>query len=543
MQQNQSLIIASVQMNATVGAIADNTERVISWCRQASESKVDLVLFPELVLTGYPPEDLLFRQDLYVQLEQAKQQICQSLPEDMVAVIGLPRKKGDKLYNAAWITGSGFDQYYHKQKLPNYGVFDEKRYFCKGKKSQCIQLKGKNLLLSLCEDIWFSSTIKKAKKHHDSIDIIVNINASPYQIDKHRQRLAMLTKRAQQANAAIFYCNLVGGQDELVFDGDSMVVNAAGQLVQQACLLQETMAITKVEPSGALVPLTASPKPLKEIEQIYHALVLSVRDYVYKNGFNGVVIALSGGIDSALTLAIAVDALGKDSVEVLFMPSRYTAKISGDDALEQAKKMGVVYRTLAIEPVFNAFLDTLAEDFKDYPVDATEENIQARCRGILTMAMANKKNKLVLTTGNKSEMSVGYATLYGDMAGGFAPLKDISKMRVYALANYRNSISPVIPQRVIARPPSAELAPGQKDEDSLPPYEILDEILYRFVELDQSRQEIIQQGFDAEVVNKVIRLTLLSEYKRRQAAPGVKITAKAFGRERRFPITSAYQPL
>ena len=537
MSDNQSIIVVAVQMNALVGDVVGNRKKILSFCLRAKkEFNASMVLFPELALTGYPPEDLLYRADLYYQIELAQNEIRKALPKGMTAVIGLPTRKKGKLFNAAWIIGDGLDAYYHKQKLPNYGVFDEKRYFKAGKKSKCIRKKGKKFLITLCEDIWFKSSLKKLK----DIDCIININASPYETDKHQQRLSILQKRTGQANAPLIYCNMVGGQDEVVFDGDAMLVDKTGVLVANTPLFEESMLAFEFGANGELKPLQPLLSYDNELKQIYNALVLSVKDYVHKNGFKGVVIGLSGGIDSALTLAIAVDALGADNVEALSMPSRYTAGMSNDDAFEQASKMGVKCRPLGIEPVFKSFLATLKEPFNGLKTEVTEENIQARCRGILVMAMANKYNKMVLTTGNKSEMSMGYCTLYGDMSGGFAPLKDVSKLRVFALSKYRNTVSPVIPQRVITRPPSAELAPNQKDEDSLPPYEILDEILYQFIEKDQSREQIIKQGFDTDVVNKVIRLTLLNEYKRRQSAPGPKITGKAFGRERRFPITSGY---
>ncbi len=534
MPSNQSIIICAIQMNALVGDIAGNAKKIIAFCKQNSNASI--VVLPELALTGYPPEDLLFRADLYKKIDQAKAHIKQNLPSGVTAIIGLPRKVDGVLFNSAWLVGDGFDEYYDKQQLPNYGVFDEKRYFSAGQQSKVFVKNNQRILLSLCEDIWFDGCLNGVK----DIDCIINMNASPYETDKHQQRLAILQQRSKQANAALIYCNMVGGQDEVVFDGDAMLLNNKGELIANSPLFEENRLTFELKGGGVLPVSTLHHYP-NELAQIYQALVLATKDYVLKNGFKGVVIGLSGGIDSALTLAIAVDALGAKNVDALSMPSRYTASMSNDDAFEQALKMGVNCRPLGIEPVFNSFLNTLKTPFEGLKTDTTEENIQARCRGILVMAMANKFNKMVLTTGNKSEMAMGYCTLYGDMAGGFAPLKDVSKTRVFALCRYRNTLTDVIPERVITRPPSAELAPDQKDEDSLPPYDILDEILHQFVELDKSREQIIEQGVDEKAVNLVVRLTLLNEYKRRQAAPGPKITSKAFGRERRYPITSGYR--
>ena len=394
--------------------------------------------------------------------------------------------------------------------------------------------------ITICEDIWYKKPAELAAGK--GAKILLNLNASPFHSGKAPEREQLLHKRATETGLCIVYLNLVCGQDELVFDGGSFVVDGRGELTQRLPYFEESQQVAEFEVIGDHVkprPAVIVPQPEEE-EGIYNALVFGVRDYVRKNGFKGAVLGLSGGIDSALTLAIAVDALGPDQVEVVMMPSRYTTDMSNQDAAEQAEKMGVEYRSIPIEPAFNAFLEMLSEEFAGTRVDATEENIQARCRGIVLMAISNKKGKILLTTGNKSEVSVGYATLYGDMAGGFAPIKDVPKLMVYRLAEYRNGVSQVIPRRVIERPPSAELAPDQKDTDSLPPYEILDEILLRHVEQDQSIEQIVSQGFDPEIVKRITRMVDRNEYKRRQAPPGIKITQRAFGRDRRYPLTSGF---
>jgi NAD+ synthase (glutamine-hydrolysing) len=424
--------------------------------------------------------------------------------------------------------------------LPNYSVFDEKRYFTAGN-SPCIVETGKGKIgVTICEDIWQDGPVTQAVQA--GAELILNLNASPYHVDKQDERLEMVAEQARLNSVPVVYVNMVGGQDELVFDGGSFAVDASGTCVLQAPVFSEDLSLIEITRSDeGLQPVpSVLESDLPRIENIYRALVLGVRDYALKNGFKGAVIGLSGGIDSALTLAIASDALGAENVEAVLMPSRYTQSMSIEDAREQAEVLGVHHQTITIEPMFTAFIDSLKETFAAAPVDATEENIQARCRGIILMAISNKQGRIVLTTGNKSEMAVGYATLYGDMAGGYAVIKDVPKMLVYELANWRNSQSQVIPQRVIDRPPSAELADDQKDEDSLPAYEILDPILEMYVEKELGIEEIIASGFDRDTVRKVLRLVDLNEYKRKQAAPGVRISKIAFGRDRRYPITSGY---
>ena len=533
--------IAMAQINVMVGDIETNVVNVIKSCHEAKQTlKADLILFPELVLTGYPPEDLLLRPGLHNRilhgLEQIKQQV-----RDIDVVIGYPHQTATGLYNAASLIRNGeLVATYHKQHLPNYSVFDEKRYFVAGEAACVVEIKGHRLGITICEDIWNPGPVNQAAAA--GAQLILNMNASPFHINKGSEREAVMAMRVAETGIPMVYVNLVGGQDELVFDGNSFVMNASGEVTQrQAAFSTGIHAVDFALLGDRLEPLpaTISP-PLSQPASVYQALVLGVRDYIGKNGFNGAVIGLSGGIDSALTVAIAVDAIGAERVEGISMPSRYTADMSIEDARLEAESLGIDFQIIPIEPAFESFLALLADEFAGLPVDTTEENIQARCRGILLMAVSNKKHKIVLTTGNKSEMAVGYATLYGDMAGGFAVLKDVPKILVYQLAEYRNSLGPVIPQRVIDRPPSAELAPDQQDTDSLPAYPILDVILEMYVEQDKDIDEIVAAGYDFDIVSKVIRLVDRNEYKRRQAAPGVRITRRAFGRDRRYPITSGY---
>jgi len=531
--------LALVQFNPVVGDLVSNADRIIEFCHQASQQAADAIVFPELAITGYPPEDLLLRDDFIQRVEKELQRIADSEPS-LSIIIGYPEKAEDGLFNsAAVLQGGSLVANYRKQQLPNYGVFDEKRYFQAGTHATVFKLAGETIGLSICEDIWTPTVCEQLQEAGASL--IVNLNASPFELNKAQSREQVLQSRVAEAGLPIVYVNQVGGQDELVFDGASFVMNAQGDIVQNIAEYEE--AIRFVDFNKGVVSSSEHnvlAKPLPELASVYQALVLAVRDYVTKNGFNGAVLGLSGGIDSALVLAIAADALGGDRVEVVLMPSRYTADMSNEDAIKQAEVLGVKHQTIPIEPAINAFSEMLSGAFDGLESDVTEENIQARSRGVLLMAISNKKRKILLTTGNKSEMSVGYATLYGDMAGGFAPIKDVPKMLVYALAKYRNELSPVIPERVITRPPSAELAPDQKDEDSLPPYPVLDDILERFIELDQSRQDILAVGYDKAVVDRVLRLVEQNEYKRRQSPPGVKVTSRAFGRERRFPMTSGF---
>ncbi len=543
MSSRLCLVIA--QLNLLVGDVAANANKIIdASCRARDEHQADAILFPELTLTGYPPEDLLLRPGLNRAVEQALTMI-QSQVSGIDVILGFPEQTGRGLFNAAALLRDGKRvTTYHKCHLPNYSVFDEKRYFVKGTAPCVVEIAGVPVGLTICEDIWYSLPVSQAKQA--GAQLIVNLNASPFHRGKGREREAELQKRVQETGLPVVYVNLVGGQDELVFDGGSLVVSAAGDITQHAPAFEEGLypVIFSVDEAGAVTPQAGESAPVSdEIESVYRALVLGVRDYITKNGFPGAIIGLSGGIDSALTLAIAVDAIGADNVEAVLMPSRFTLDMSVDDAREQAERQGVKHRILPIEPAFKAFLSTLQEAFAGTEPDATEENIQARCRGILLMALSNKGHKVVITTGNKSEMAVGYATLYGDMAGGYSALKDVPKTLVYALSNYRNGVSPVIPQRVIDRPPSAELAEDQRDSDSLPPYDVLDVILERYIEQDQCADDIVAAGYDADTVNRVITLVNRNEYKRRQAAPGVRITQRAFGRDRRYPITSGYDRL
>ncbi len=531
------LKISLAQLNLLVGDIAGNCRRVKDAALHARDKQgAHAVLFPELTLTGYPPEDLLLRSELIERVELALDEICREIT-GIDIILGYPRHKDGKLYNAAGVIRDGeIVAEYFKALLPNYSVFDEKRYFETGDQPCVVEINGVPVGLTVCEDIWYREPAVNAARA--GAKVLLNLNASPFHTGKAVEREELVSKRCLENGIPIVYLNLVGGQDELVFDGGSFVMDAAGKLIQRSPFHQESQEC--VEFSDGLSGSVAIASYPDELEGIYNTLVLGVRDYVAKNGFKGAVLGLSGGIDSALTLAIAADALGPENVEVVLMPSRYTSDMSNEDAVKQAETLGVEHSVIAIEPAFNAFQDMLQEEFAGTDKDVTEENIQARCRGIILMAISNKKGKILLTTGNKSEMSVGYATLYGDMAGGFAPIKDVPKLLVYRLSEYCNLDREIIPRRVIERPPSAELAPDQKDSDSLPPYEILDEILLRYIEQDQSTMDIIQAGFDADTVRRVARMVDRNEYKRRQAPPGVRITRRAFGRDRRYPITSGF---
>lgn len=537
----KKLRIVMAQLNMLVGDIEGNAEKVIAAAERARDAySADVIVFPELTLTGYPPEDLLLRPGLYTRVLAALETINLAV-RDIDIVLGYPHAAAGGIYNAASLLRADTTvATYHKQHLPNYSVFDEKRYFAAGSEPCVVDIKGVPVGLTICEDIWQPGSVAQAREA--GARLILNLNASPYHIDKGREREQAVRERVAEGQVPVLYVNLVGGQDELVFDGGSFVMDAEGRISQQAPAFEAGLYLAEFEIDADVVtPVPgACATPLSEEASVYNALVLGVRDYVEKNGFPGVVIGLSGGIDSALTLAIAVDAIGADKVEAVMMPSRYTADISLDGARDEAEALGVDYRIIPIEPAFNVFLDSLQEEFAGREVDTTEENIQARCRGIILMAISNKKGKMVLTTGNKSEMAVGYATLYGDMAGGFAALKDVPKTLVFRLSRYRNTLSPVIPEAVIERPPSAELAADQKDSDSLPDYPELDAILQRYVEQDQCVADIVDAGYDEATVRRVVRLVDLNEYKRRQAPPGVRITRRAFGRDRRYPITSGF---
>ncbi len=532
------LKIALAQINFQVGNIAANVNSIIKAANIARDDlAADIVVFPELIVTGYPAEDLLFRKDFIEEANNAIHAIAESV-NDIALVIGFPELADGKLYNSAAVLHNGVTlACYRKQALPNYGVFDERRYFTPGNQPCVFEFNGSFIGLTICEDVWQDGIIAANKQA--GADILLTLNASPFNLGKMHQREAVICSQVKAAQIPLVYVNQVGGQDELIFDGASFAVNQQGEIVYRAEEFQESLGVFEFKDNQP-IPTTCVPLDEK-IASAYHALVLGIKDYVRKNGFGGAILGLSGGIDSALVLALAADALGSDKVEAVLMPSRYTQDMSNEDAALEAEALGVKYHTIPIEPAVNAFTGMLAETFAGTKKDTTEENIQARCRGVILMAMSNKQGKLLLTTGNKSEMSVGYATLYGDMAGGFAPIKDVPKMLVYELARYRNSLSPVIPERVLIRPPSAELAPDQIDQDSLPPYDILDPILERYVERDQSAEEIIAAGFSREYVARAISLVDRNEYKRRQSPPGIRITTRAFGRDRRYPITSGYR--
>jgi NAD+ synthase (glutamine-hydrolysing) len=533
-----SLRISIAQLNTLVGDIPGNTQKILQYSKQALSDQADMIVFPELSLTGYPPEDLLLRPSLDGRIQRALDSLLDAnLP--IAILLGYPKRINGQLFNMAGVIYQGkLLIEYAKQCLPNYQVFDEKRYFVAGDKPTVFEFKHVRIGLCICEDIWFPEPAAQAKAA--GADLIININASPYHQQKQRQREAVVAARALENKLPVVYVNAVGGQDELVFDGGSHAVDAEGQLVFRAASFSESLssvdiAIDQKNAQNVIADLNTN------LADVYQALVLGVRDYVQKNRFKGVVLGLSGGIDSALTLAIAVDALGADKVEAVMMPFRYTSDLSKTDAAEQAQRMGVQYSSISIEPMYDAFMAALSNEFAGLKRDTTEENLQARCRGVLLMAISNKKGYMVLTTGNKSEMAVGYSTLYGDMAGGFDVLKDVFKTQVFALARYRNTISDVIPETVITRPPSAELAPDQKDEDSLPPYDILDQILALYVEQDQSAEAIIARGFQREQVERVVRLVDVNEYKRRQAPVGIRISQRGFGRDRRYPITNGWK--
>ncbi len=540
-QEDNKLKIVLVQDHFQVGDLPANADKIIHLSAQASAQGAELIVFPELALTGYPPEDLLHRPGFIASCQRECKRLVEALPAVDV-VFGLPLAADDAglLFNSAvWVRGNTIIASYAKQSLPNYAVFDEKRYFIAGDKAVSVTVKGVRVALSICEDIWRPDIV--AGIAADGADLIVVLNASPFHTDKYEERVQALQCRVRETGLPIVYTNLVGGQDELVFDGASLAVNATGQLVASGPAFQPAQILLHYQ-QGILVGEQAAIAPVLSTDaMIYTALLTGVRDFVRQNGFSAVVIGLSGGVDSALTLAIAVDALGAENVQAVMMPSRYTADISQQDARLEAEKLGVRFDVIEIEAVFQSFLTTLTPVFNGAKEDVTEENLQARCRGVLLMAISNKTGAMVLTTGNKSEMAVGYATLYGDMCGGFAPLKDVCKTRVYALCRYRNGMSAVIPERVLTRPPTAELREGQLDQDSLPDYEILDRILALSIEQDIPLEEIVAQGISRETVMKVINLVQRNEYKRRQSAPGIRITRRAFGRDRRYPITSGYR--
>ena len=536
-----SVRIVLAQLNLQVGDIRGNLQRLIDAANHArDDQQADVILFPELALCGYPPEDLLLRSNMQQRIEQALNELAERVP-DIHVVVGYPWQQDGRSFNrAAVLAGGRIVATYDKQKLPNYKVFDEKRYFAEGSEPCVVDIKGVPVALSICEDIWHPEPMRTAREA--GARLMLCINASPFHMGKQIEREDTLRARCAEGGMPILYVNQVGGQDELVFDGGSLAMAANGDVALRAPAFAEGLHVVDATLEGQSVTLQQGHlEPLPELEaSIYEALVVGVRDYVTKNGFKSVLLGLSGGLDSSLTMAVAVDALSADRVEAVMMPYHYTSEISIHDAAEQATNQGVTYRVLPIAPMVQAFMDTLAPVFAGTAADTTEENLQARCRAVLLMALSNKSGALVLTTSNKSEVAVGYSTLYGDMAGGFDVLKDVPKTMAYRLAEYRNTLGPVIPQRVIDRPPSAELAPGQKDEDSLPPYPVLDEMLRLYIEHDQSAREIIDAGFDEALVTRVLGMVDRNEYKRRQAPIGPRVTQRGFGRDRRMPITAKW---
>ena len=568
------LRLALAQMNATVGDFDGNLERIGAAIEQARAAGADIVAFPELAVCGYPPEDLLLKP-AFVEDNRTAVEAIARMTQGITAIVGFV-DRGVDLFNAAAVLHDGaWAATYRKQRLPNYGVFDELRYFRAGRRELLLRIGEASVGISICEDVWVPGG-PVARLSKAGADVIVNINASPYHRGKWQARHSMLSTRATDHGVAMAYVNLVGGQDELVFDGDSMVIGPDGQILAESPLFEEDLLICDIELEDVFRArlhdpkrrhsTTTAPKSVKRMEltplpaqvnrppvdrtpthvhddvsELYAALQLGLRDYVRKNNFRQVVLGLSGGIDSALVATIAADTLGPENVICVMLPSRYSSEGSMTDSVELAERLGIRTETISIEPLFNAAMAALAESFDGTQSNVAEENLQARARGVLLMALSNKFGWLLLTTGNKSELATGYATLYGDMAGGFALLKDVSKLLVYELCRWRNlqPDSP-IPANILEKPPSAELRPDQRDSDSLPPYEVLDPILQRYVEEDWSVDELIEEGFDEAVVRRVARLVDSSEYKRRQAAPGVKVTERAFGKDRRLPITSKY---
>ncbi len=538
----KQVTLALAQLDLAVGDVAGNAEKIVAYANRArDEMQADLVVFPECSVCGYPPEDLLFHSGLRKMVEDAIVEIRDSV-RGIAVLIGFPEYDDDTIYNTAAVLLDGRVLCrYRKQKLPNYSVFDEERYFTAGKEAAVFSLLGIRIGLNICEDLWQPGPLGDSRSA--GAECIIAINGSPYEIKSQRNREAEVRTRVAEIGIPVVYLNMVGGQDELVFDGGSFVIDANGETVFRAPPFVEDMyRVTLSADAAAITPTGNSlAEHLSTEESVYTALVTGTRDYVGKHRFPGVVIGLSGGIDSALVLAVACDALGADKVRAVMMPFRYTSTMSQEDAQHQAATMGVRYDVIPIAPMYDAILVQLDAVFEGRKEDVTEENIQARCRGLLLMAISNKTGRMLLTTGNKSEMAVGYATLYGDMAGGFAPIKDCSKTLVYRLARYRNQLGECIPERVITREPSAELRADQKDSDSLPDYDVLDPILEAFIEEDLSVDEIAARGFERGIVIDVLEMVKRNEYKRRQAPPGVRISGRAFGRDWRYPITSGYQ--
>ena len=535
-----SVTFALAQSHFLVGDIKANAEKMRTLALQAREQGADVIIFPELGLLGYPPQDLLLRPSLSGRIKSALSSLSDI--DDIVMIVGYPHVDHHGTFNSAAILHNGHQKgFYHKQILPNYGVFDERRYFDKGRNQVLFDYKGMTIGLLICEDLWEKSPIAELKKQ--GADLVVSLNASPFEVEKQDTRKTMLAKRSRENNLPIIYLNAVGGQDDLVFDGGSMAIQADGSVAHEASRFMNQLLLATYNVKTAKFDTQAkTPLSLSRESEMYQALVVGLRDYVNLSGFTGIILGLSGGIDSALTLCIAVDALGADKVYAVMMPYEYTSQISLEDAQAQARRLNVSYTVCPIFDAVEGIRHTLAPLFNKSPADTTEENIQARARGVVLMALSNKFGHLVITTGNKSELAVGYSTLYGDMAGGFDVLKDVYKSQVYKLASYRNRLedTPVIPERVITRPPSAELRPDQKDQDSLPDYDVLDGILMSYIDEDMGYQDIVDKGFDANLVAKVIKMVDSSEYKRSQAPIGTKISRKAFGRERRFPLVNKW---
>ncbi len=538
-QHETRMKLAIAQINCTVGDLAGNAAKIIEFTHQAKIMGAALVVTPELALSGYPPEDLLLRKEFHLACKNTLTNLAEKI-EGITLVVGHPHLVNSKLYNAASVIRDGqIIATYHKSRLSNYAVFDEQRYFESGADSCVFELEGVKFGINICADVWEEGAASRARKA--GVEVLLVLNASPYHMDKQALRYRLIRQRIGEVGVAAVYVNLVGGQDELVFDGASFAMNQKGELTHQFAGFSETIGLVSLQ-NGVPMAEEIKPPPIMEAS-IYQALCLGVQDYVGKNDFPGVLLGLSGGVDSALVLAIAVDALGADKVRAIMMPSQYTAEISMLDARILAQTLGVHYTELPIKPLFDQFLNTLASEFQGLPENTgtTEENLQARIRGTLLMALSNKCGAIVLTTGNKSEMAVGYCTLYGDMAGGFSVLKDISKTMVYRLCHYRNSLGQVIPQRVIQRAPSAELRPNQTDQDSLPPYDVLDAIIEAYMEQDLSPHEIICRNYAAVDVRQVVHLIHANEYKRRQSPVGIRITRRGFGKDWRYPITSKYR--
>jgi NAD+ synthase (glutamine-hydrolysing) len=538
----KSFKIALAQFSPFIGDLDSNVQKMIEQANDAKKQNAEIIVFPELSIIGYPAEDLFLRPSLAKRTAQAFEKLATI--KDIVLVFGFVNLTDDgQRYNAAAVMKDGqVLGIYNKQNLPNYSVFDEKRYFNEGHQHLVFEYLGHKFGVLICEDVWSLNTVQQLAQLN--VESVLVLNASPYEVGKPQHRIVTLKELAKQLNLHLVYVNQVGGQDDLIFDGTSFVINQSGEVALQAPSFIEDLYFTEYQIENKSYQVVENAPALSTMAEIYQGLVLATRDYVQRSGFPGVILGLSGGIDSALTLAIAVDAIGADKVQAVMMPYTYTSQISVEDATEQAKRMGVTFGIAEIHPIVNSFMQTLYPFFGNSPADATEENLQARARGTLLMGLSNKFGNLVLSTGNKSELSVGYCTLYGDMVGGFAVLKDVYKTIVFELAKYRNSISetPVIPERVITRPPSAELRPDQKDQDSLPAYDILDAILYAYIEEEQSQEDIIAKGFEREVVEKVIRLVDRNEYKRRQGSIGPRISSRAFSRERRYPIVNGWKP-